>query len=97
MSAKAAHERKRVIVEGRVQGVGFRFFVRDTAVRLGLTGTVRNLPDGRRVEVHMQGASSNVASCIAAIRRGLPGSLVTSIQVADEPIAERQAGFQIAR
>jgi acylphosphatase len=42
------------LVTGRVQGVGFRWWTRQAAVRLGLTGTVRNLPDGR-VEIHVAG------------------------------------------
>lgn len=95
MPGVADHERKRITVEGRVQGVGFRFFVRDIALRLGLTGAVRNLPDGRRVEAHLQGPATDVARCLAAIRRGPPGSLVSSFHVADEPIAEHEAGFHI--
>lgn len=97
MSAEAAHQRKRVIVEGRVQGVGFRFFVRETALRFGLTGIVRNLPDGQRVEVHLQGAASDVAGCIAAIRRGPPSSLVTSLRVDDEPLVGHDVGFEVTR
>jgi acylphosphatase len=42
-------------VEGLVQGVGFRWWVRSRARRLGLTGTARNLPDGR-VEVVAEGS-----------------------------------------
>lgn len=48
---------KRYFVQGRVQGVGFRFFVEETASRLGLTGFVRNLSDGR-VEVYAVGEES---------------------------------------
>ena len=45
----------RAIVYGRVQGIGFRFFTREQAKRLGLTGYTRNLPDGRTVEVAVRG------------------------------------------
>jgi acylphosphatase len=45
---------RRYVVEGRVQGVGFRFFAHRAATELGLKGYVRNLPDGR-VEVYATG------------------------------------------
>ncbi|MBI5208906.1 MAG: acylphosphatase [Elusimicrobia bacterium] len=51
---KGKLERVRAVVCGRVQGVGFRWFVRDAAARLGLAGWVRNLPDGS-VELEAEG------------------------------------------
>jgi acylphosphatase len=51
--------RVEIIVKGMVQGVGFRWFVRRVALRLGLTGYVRNLPD-ESVQCEIEGAESMV-------------------------------------
>lgn len=59
----------RAVVGGRVQGVGFRFFVVRVARKLGLTGSVRNLPDGR-VEVHAAGDRAELARLEQALRNG---------------------------
>ncbi len=73
------------LVSGRVQGVGFRFFTQKAARKLGLTGTVRNLPDGR-VEVVAQGTSNPLSSLYSAIHEG-PGfarvTEITEIETAD--------------
>jgi acylphosphatase len=66
-------------VSGRVQGVGFRYFVRGRANELGLTGWVRNLYDGR-VEVVAEGEQATLQQLEAALRRGPPGSDVTSVE-----------------
>ncbi len=54
MSVPPEKNRLRILVSGRVQGVSFRYYTRNTAERLGLTGFVRNLPDGR-VEIEAEG------------------------------------------
>ncbi len=59
----------RFVVEGGVQGVGFRYFVRQRARALGLGGRVRNLPDGS-VEVVAQGTPRTLAELEAALWRG---------------------------
>ena len=59
----------RFVVEGEVQGVGFRYFVRHRASALGLGGRVRNLPDGS-VEVVAQGTAEALAQLEAALWRG---------------------------
>jgi acylphosphatase len=56
-------------VRGRVQGVGFRWFVREAARRAGLAGWVRNLADGS-VEVTASGSEQALAYLVAAVRRG---------------------------
>jgi acylphosphatase len=58
------------LVYGRVQGVGYRFFVEDIAAGLGLTGYVRNRNDGRSVEVVAEGARARLESLLAELRRG---------------------------
>lgn len=67
-----------VVVHGRVQGVGFRWFVRTEARRLGLAGWVRNLPDGT-VELRASGIAQFLAALEQAIQRGPDGAAVTQI------------------
>jgi acylphosphatase len=71
-------------VSGRVQGVGFRFFVQRAARSLGLAGYVRNLPD-RRVEVAVEGPRADVDALVDAVRAGPPGAAVTAVDVVWEP------------
>ena len=70
-----------LIVEGRVQGVGFRWWTRREANRLGLRGTVRNRPDGC-VEVHVAGPADLLDTFRAAIRTGPPGARVDRVRSA---------------
>jgi len=60
---------RRVVIKGRVQGVGFRAFVEDTADRLGLEGWVRNRRDGT-VEAAFAGPEQAVAAALEACRAG---------------------------
>ncbi len=62
-----ALERRRVLYDGRVQGVGFRFTAARLAPRFGVSGWVRNLPDGR-VELEAQGEPGQVRDLLDAIR-----------------------------
>lgn len=73
-----------VIVHGRVQGVGFRWFVRTEARRLGLAGWVRNLPDGT-VEMRASGIAQFLAALEQAIQRGPEGASVTQLTQVDTP------------
>jgi acylphosphatase len=70
------------IVRGRVQGVGFRWFVQSEATALGLKGWVRNTDDGK-VELIASGQLSQLAGLRAAIEKGSRGSRVDAIQEAD--------------
>ncbi len=65
-------------LEGRVQGVGFRAFTRRQARDLGLTGWVKNLPDGR-VEIQAVGASEALEEFLSRIRQGPPVGRVSFI------------------
>jgi acylphosphatase len=73
-----------VIVHGRVQGVGFRWFVRTEARRLGLAGWVRNLPDGT-VEMRASGIGQFLSGLEQALQRGPDGASVTQITPVDTP------------
>ena len=76
---------RRFVISGRVQGVGFRWFARDVAVREGVTGWVRNLPDGR-VEALVEGDAEAVTRVERSLRTGPPGARVQSVNaIADEP------------
>jgi acylphosphatase len=72
----------RIIVEGRVQGVGFRAFVAREAGRLGLAGWARNRRDGS-VEILAAGPAPAVETLVAAARRGPPASRVNRLTVED--------------
>jgi acylphosphatase len=65
-------------VSGRVQGVGFRWFVVDEARRLKLSGWVRNCPDGR-VEIAACGNADALAQLESAVTTGPPGAKVQKI------------------
>jgi acylphosphatase len=82
------------IVHGRVQGVGYRIWTKAQAERLGLSGHVRNLPDGT-VAATFSGEAEAVAAMLAACRTGPPGARVTQIIEHDGTAPE--AGFQILR
>ena len=76
-----------ILVSGIVQGVGFRYFVYKTALRLDIKGWVRNLPDGR-VEVMAQGRDSALREFVKQLRIGSRFSTVKSVRVEeklDEP------------
>lgn len=86
---------RRVLVDGRVQGVGFRWHTRAEARALGLVGSVQNLADGR-VEVHVEGPSEAVRALEAWLHRGPSGAYVAGVEVCD--VAPRHpASFEIVR
>lgn len=61
--------RAHVLVEGRVQGVGFRAFVHRNATEEGLSGWVKNLADGR-VELEVQGSRERIESLLIILKKG---------------------------
>lgn len=65
-------------VEGYVHGVGFRYFVQETATGLGLTGWVRNRTDGT-VEVLAEGERIHLEKLLAALRRGPRAAFVSGV------------------
>jgi acylphosphatase len=86
--------RRRVVVHGGVQGVGFRYSARLQADRLGVAGWVRNRADGT-VEAEVEGDEASVRAMLAWLAEGPPGAIVRSTEVAEvEPTGER--GFRVA-
>ena len=73
-------ERIRAVVSGRVQGVGFRYFVLQTARGLELTGYVCNTPEGN-VEVLADGPPHSLDALVKKLNEGPPTSLVQSVRV----------------
>jgi acylphosphatase len=69
---------RHVVARGRVQGVGYRAFVEEEALRRGLEGWVRNRRDGT-VEAVFSGADETIAAIIEACRRGPPAALVEAV------------------
>ena len=74
---------KRFFVSGKVQGVFYRAFVREAALRDGLAGTVRNLPDGR-VEAYVEGPAAKVTALERALRTGPLDARVDDVTSHDE-------------
>ena len=85
---------RRLIVRGRVQGVGFRYFARDAARLEGLRGTVRNLDNGA-VEVEVEGDAEAVLRFERAVRRGPGGARVDDVTVDESPATARFHDFRI--
>lgn len=69
-----------ILVEGRVQGVGFRYFVKNIADQTGITGWVRNLSDDR-VEIFAQGDAQKLDGFIAVVRAGHTAAMVTNMSI----------------
>lgn len=80
------------VVSGRVQGVGFRAATRREALRLGLQGHARNLPDGR-VEVLAAGEADAVAALVEWLHHGPPSARVEAVQWRSIDVPPAIAGF----
>jgi acylphosphatase len=72
--------RYHLFVDGRVQGVGFRYFTQYEAMKRNLTGWVRNLDDGR-VELQVQGDIEKVEQFVQQIKKGPPFSRVEKVAI----------------
>ncbi|MFN8644186.1 MAG: acylphosphatase [Candidatus Binatia bacterium] len=84
----------RLIVRGRVQGVGFRYATVEQGRRLGLAGWARNLPDGA-VEVVAAGESAAVERLVAWCRQGPPSARVSTVERTDGPDDLPPDGFGV--
>lgn len=92
------HELQRLhaIVEGRVQGVGFRYFTQERAVFLGLTGWVRNRWDGT-VELVAEGPTADLETLLRTIQRGPRTGTTQNVNVDWLETAGEFSSFQIRR
>jgi acylphosphatase len=86
--------RSHLYIKGRVQGVGYRFFVVRTAGTFGLCGWVRNLPDSS-VEAVLEGDRPAVEAAINILREGPPSAFVSSIDINWTTPPEGLKGFEV--
>jgi acylphosphatase len=78
---------RRLLISGRVQGVGFRWFAEDCARRIGVTGWVRNLDDGR-VEAYVVGTPSQLDHFAARLHKGPPQSEVRGVELIEAVVQQ---------
>jgi acylphosphatase len=83
-----------ILVEGHVQGVGYREYARRRAALLGLAGWVMNLRDGR-VRVRAEGPRAVIDELVRALEKGPPLSRVEHVDVRWMPPTGRFAGFDV--
>ncbi len=93
-AAPAGVVRMRVLIAGRVQGVGFRSYAERQALLLGLGGFVRNLGDGR-VEAEIEGAEAKVAELVEMLRHGPRGARVEELNVTPVPAQGDAGPFEV--
>ena len=86
--------RAHVLIAGRVQGVSFRWYTQRTAQRLGLTGWVRNLWDGR-VEALFEGPNQQVRAAVTWCQHGEGMARVEEVEVTYEEASGEFKGFRI--
>jgi acylphosphatase len=83
-----------VVIRGRVQGVAFRYYTRHRALELGVTGWVRNLPDGR-VEGLFEGDATAVEGLVEWCHSGPPSAQVECLDVTDGAYSGEFSTFMI--
>jgi len=90
MTKKALH----IVVHGRVQGVGFRYFVQHIGDRIGLTGNVCNCADGT-VEIVVEGAPGQVDEFLELVKKGPRMAWVERVDIQEIPPTGNFNSFQI--
>lgn len=90
MAAKHVH----LLIDGDVQGVGYRYFARSVANKHNLTGFVKNLPDGK-VEAALEGEQENIVKAVDELRRGPHSGTVSSIDMQWKDPTSFYASFNI--
>lgn len=93
-SGRSGAIRVHIVVSGMVQGVGYRYFTVTVALKLGLTGWVRNLMNGD-VELEAQGARGDVAMLISRLKLGPKWSGVERVAVDEIPLRSGEANFRV--
>ena len=83
---------RRLVIRGRVQGVGYRYAMTEMARTLGLAGWVRNRRDGT-VEAVVQGDDDRVERMVVWARRGPDGASVTAVETASHSVDAALGAF----
>lgn len=83
-----------IFIEGRVQGVGFRHFIRVNAEEIGIYGWVKNLPDGR-VEALFAGPMDHIREMVNRCEEGPGASRVDNVDVTVEQTDEDYDDFEV--
>ena len=86
--------RAHVFISGRVQGIFFRSETRNEAKKHGVSGWVRNLPDGK-VEAVFEGEEKSVKELVEFCRRGPPGARVTGVDIIWENYTGEFGNFEV--
>lgn len=89
-------ERRAYRLDGRVQGVGFRWWTRKTAESLDLRGTVRNARDGS-VRIEAEGDADALGRFESSLREGPPAARVESLERTEPGEEPLPAGFEVIR
>lgn len=92
MTAADIRTAAEIVVDGRVQGVGYRNFVERKASQLGLTGYVMNLKDGR-VRVRVEGGRNVIDEFARELEKGPPLARVENVEIMWRPATGRFASF----
>lgn len=87
-------KRVRVLVSGRVQGVFYRETLRRRVAELGVSGWVKNLPDGR-VEAVFEGEEEAVREAVDCAREGPPFARVSELVATAEPVSGEPGPFEV--
>ena len=87
--------RAHIIIRGRVQGVFFRASMREVALANGVTGWVKNLPDGRSIEAVLEGDWDSVEKVLCWSLRGPPGARVEEVELKFEKYKGEFKTFEI--
>jgi acylphosphatase len=93
-SGRNDREELHAVVHGRVQGIGFRYFVVEHALALGLRGFARNLSNGD-VEVLAQGPRSALERLLLLLRQGPSSAYVTEVTTTWRQPTEHVSGFHV--
>jgi acylphosphatase len=96
MSVEAVKTRLHVVVEGHVQGVGFRYYVTEKADLLDVNGWVRNTTSGD-VEVVAEGQRKVLEDLLAYLQRGPRGAYITNLKSDWEPATGEFSRFEVRR
>lgn len=93
-NAESIVKRAHIFIEGKVQGVGFRYFTKTGAQEMGLKGWVKNLADGR-VEAVFEGPKEKVMTMVEKCQKGPRAGRVESIDLQWEEIDKKLTEFSV--